>query len=73
MTKVFREVFTKVGEYQTPEGNTKARFRQCGVIIEKQNGKLALKMDLFPDWFELFEPKPPEARQSKTIEEEPPF
>jgi hypothetical protein len=59
---VYKEILVATGEYQTPDGQTKQRWAKCGIVIQKPNGNLAMKLDLFPQWFTLADPRPKEDR-----------
>jgi len=58
------DVVAANGEYTTPEGVTKTRWLNCGVIVQTKNGH-ALKLDCIPTrrnergelWFNLFVPQ----------------
>lgn len=58
-TKKF-DVVAKVGEFEGRDGEKKARWVNCGFILENE-GKLSLKMDSIPvgtnGWFNLFPSK----------------
>jgi len=61
MSGIYKEVIVSTGEYQTPDGQTKNRWAKCGIVVQKPNGDLRLKLDLFPQWFILSDPKPRDA------------
>lgn len=78
MSNIFKEVIVSTGEYQTPDGQTKQRWAKCGIVIQKPNGSLSMKLDLFPQWFVLSDPKPrdekPQAKSSIGFDDDlPPF
>ena len=54
------EAKAKVGEYVNSSGETKARWVSCGVVFERENGNLSLKLDCIPiggdGWINLFPP-----------------
>jgi hypothetical protein len=58
MSGIWKEVIVSTGEYQTPDGQTKQRWAKCGIVIQKPNGSLSMKLDLFPQWFTLADPRP---------------
>ena len=78
MSNIFKEVIVSTGEYQTPDGQTKQRWAKCGIVIQKPNGSLSMKLDLFPQWFVLSDPKPrdekPQVKNSIGFDDDlPPF
>ncbi len=60
---IYKEVIVSTGEYQNAEGQTKQRWAKCGIVVQKPNGDLRMKLDLFPQWFILADPKPREGLQ----------
>lgn len=56
MPKIY-DVAAVVGEKQ----DGKPRWMRCGSIIQRNDGKMALKLDAYPasgeGWFALFEPR----------------
>jgi hypothetical protein len=69
---VWREVIVSTGEYQTPDGQTKQRWAKCGIVIQKPNGSLSMKLDLFPQWFTLAEPRQKDEKP-RTVSKNDPF
>ena len=70
---VYKEILVATGEYKTPDGQTKQRWARCGIVIQKPNGNLAMKLDLFPQWFTLADPKPRDGAPVKTVSRDDPF
>ena len=72
------------GSY-TKEGQEKTSWLKIGRAIERQNGKLAGKLDCIPTtmldrdgnsvawngWFEMFEPRPKEGKQQAAPQVKP--
>jgi hypothetical protein len=76
MSGIYKEVIVSTGEYQTPDGQTKQRWAKCGIVIQKPNGSLSMKLDLFPQWFMLADPRPKEDRPkppARTVSRGDPF
>jgi hypothetical protein len=59
---VIYEVVAHGEKYTTQTGEEKSRLIQIGKVIEKQNGKMSLKLDTVPlnwdGWAMLLEPRP---------------
>jgi hypothetical protein len=58
---------------QKVEGREKPNFIKCGVLLEKDNGKLSIHLDTIPaagwnGWLSVME-----QREKKTEKDEPPF
>ena len=59
MARKIGRVVASTGEYETSDGETKKRWKDCGIVIENQ-GRLSLKMEAFPvgpewsGWFSIF-------------------
>lgn len=72
---IYKEVIVSTGEYQNAEGQTKQRWAKCGIVVQKPNGDLRMKLDLFPQWFILADPKPREEkpREARTVSQGDPF
>lgn len=72
---IYKEVIVSTGEYQNAEGQTKQRWAKCGIVVQKPNGDLRMKLDLFPQWFILADPKPREEkpRAARTVSQDDPF
>lgn len=56
------------GTYNDPKtGEEKTRWINCGALIEKQNGKRAVKIECLPvdfnGWLECVTPQQPRAKQ----------
>lgn len=70
---VTHELMAKIGTYTDRDGNEKARWTKCGVLIDN-NGKLSVKLEAVPvnfdGWLSCFEPKPrddkPQHRPART-------
>lgn len=75
MSGIWKEVIVSTGEYQTPDGQTKHRWAKCGIVIQKPNGSLSMKLDLFPQWFTLADPRPKDdkPRAARTVSQGDPF
>ena len=75
MSGIYKEVIVSTGEYQTPDGQTKQRWAKCGIVIQKPNGSLSMKLDLFPQWFTLADPRPKDdkPRAARTVSQGDPF
>lgn len=76
MSGIYKEVIVSTGEYQTPDGQTKQRWAKCGIVIQKPNGSLSMKLDLFPQWFTLADPRPRDEKpkaQARTVSRGDPF
>ena len=62
------EVSAITGSFINKDGEEKKRWVKCGVIVEKENGKLALKLEAVPiggdGWFNLQPPKPKDEHKS---------
>lgn len=60
MTKKIFDVVAIVGKRKDDKPN----YVNCGVVLEKDNGKLSMKLETLPlgnqwdGWLQLFEPKP---------------
>jgi hypothetical protein len=70
---IYKEVIVSTGEYQNAEGQTKQRWAKCGIVVQKPNGDLRMKLDLFPQWFILADPKPREGAPMKTVSKSDPL
>lgn len=71
------DVMARTGEYTDKDGQTKARWQKCGVVLESDKG-LSLKIEVIPvgewnGWFSLFEPKPREERAAAPKRKADPF
>jgi hypothetical protein len=55
------DVIAVTGKYTDAQGQEKARWINCGVVLETKSGKLALRLDALPTqfdgWLTLAEPK----------------
>lgn len=60
---VTHELMARTGSYTDRDGNEKARWTKCGIIVEK-DGRLSVKLEALPvefdGWLSAFEPKPRE-------------
>lgn len=65
MAKLKYEVIAKTGTYTNKDGEEKARYMKCGVVLLTEKG-FSLKLEAIPvgsdGWFFLSEPKEKEAR-----------
>jgi hypothetical protein len=71
------ELVAKAGEYEK-NGETKTRYHNCGVVIERADGSYTAKIESLPvhfdGWLNLWEPKPkdgdaqPTKRDSAPVE-----
>jgi hypothetical protein len=53
-------------ETYVKDGQEKATYPQVGKLIEKDDGKMFIKLNMFPNQvFGVFEPKPKEETQNK--------
>ena len=74
MSGIYKEVIVSTGEDQTPDGQTKQRWAKCGIVIQKPNGSLSMKLDLFPQWFTLADPRPKDDKpRARTVSQGDPF
>ena len=71
------EATVATGKY-TKDGQEKTRWMKIGVMIERQNGKMALKLDALPlpndkgeIWIEMFEPRQSDAPKSTKEDDVP--
>ena len=75
------EINVPTGTYTDKSGQEKTSWLKIGKVIEKKNGKIAIKMDCTPinwdGWAELFEPKTdgekPATKKQSGFDGEPPF
>ena len=68
MAKLY-DVMAPIGKYNDPNtGQEKTRWLKCGMVVQTQAGKMALKLDAMPVapvteegglWLQLFEPNQP--------------
>ena len=74
MGKLVYKLAKKVGTYTNQNGEEKARWMNCGIVIQSDNGNLSLKLESLPVgmasedgdagiWFSLFPHDPNEQRQ----------
>jgi len=75
MAKVY-DVVAITGKYTNQQGEEKARYMNCGVVIEK-DGRLSLKLEGLPvggewnGWLSLFTPRPQGQQPSNNAPQRP--
>jgi hypothetical protein len=64
---ILKELTAKSGTYTNRDGQEKASYVRCGVMLETRNGP-ALKLEALPvnfdGWIYLHDPKPKEEKQA---------
>lgn len=78
MKKVYDAVVT-VGEY-VKNGETKKQYRTVGAVLQGDDGRLSLKLEMVPlvnfsGWINFYEPKQKEQKSSgsQTVDDGAPF
>lgn len=71
MKKVYDAVVT-VGEYEDRQtGKTKKQYRTVGAVLQNDDGRLSLKLELIPavnfnGWINFYEPREREQKPQQT-------
>lgn len=80
MKKVYDAVVT-VGEYEDRQtGKTKKQYRTVGAVLQNEDGRLSLKLELIPavnfnGWINFYEPREkeqkPQGQPGQRVEQNP--
>jgi hypothetical protein len=75
MAKIIGDVCFPLGTFNR-DGEEKTRWGKCGILMQRENGSFAIKMDMYPAavtdqgaWFSVFE-KSNGKPQAKPAQEE---
>ncbi|MCO6445007.1 MAG: hypothetical protein J5J04_13070 [Anaerolineae bacterium] len=70
------ELMAKAGTYTDRDGNEKARWTKCGILMER-DGRTSIKLEALPvnfdGWLSCFEPKPRDDKPAKPQSRKPDF